>query len=64
MTRLIVAVTAGAVFAMLAAPSAAGAAVSLGQTGAANLSCGGQFYLIQSATEVDPRYAVPSGLTG
>jgi hypothetical protein len=64
LTRLIVAVTAGAVFATLAAPSAAGAAVSLGQTGAPNLSCGGQFYLIQSATEGDPRYAVPSGPYG
>jgi Ca2+-binding RTX toxin-like protein len=65
LTRLIVAVTAGAVFATLAAPSAAGAAVSLGQTGAPNLSCGGgQFYLIQSATEEDPRYAVPSGPYG
>jgi RTX calcium-binding nonapeptide repeat (4 copies) len=61
---LIVAVTAGAVFATLAAPSAAGAAVSLGQTGAPNLGCGGQFYLIQSATEEAPRYAVPSGPYG
>jgi Ca2+-binding RTX toxin-like protein len=53
------------VFATLAAPSAAGAAVSLGQTGAPNLSCGGgQFYLIQSATEKAPRYAVPSGPYG
>jgi RTX calcium-binding nonapeptide repeat (4 copies) len=52
------------VFATLAAPSAAGAAVRLGQTGAPNLSCGGQFYLIQSATERDPRYAVPSGPYG
>jgi RTX calcium-binding nonapeptide repeat (4 copies) len=64
LTRLIVAVMAGAVFATLAAPSAAGAAVSLGQTGAPNLGCGGQFYLIQSATEGDPRYAVPSGPYG
>jgi RTX calcium-binding nonapeptide repeat (4 copies) len=38
--------------------------VRLGQTGAPNLSCGGQFYLIQSATERDPRYAVPSGPYG
>jgi RTX calcium-binding nonapeptide repeat (4 copies) len=38
--------------------------VSLGQTGAPNLSCGGQFYLIQSATEEDPLYAVPSGPYG
>src|SRR5215218_5534414 len=50
--------------ALMAAPSAAAAAVSLGQTGAPNLSCGGQFYLIQSATEEDPRYAVPSGPYG
>jgi len=64
LTRLIVAVMAGAVFAMLAAPSATGAAVSLGQTEAPNLSCGGQFYLIQSATEENPRYAVPSGPYG
>jgi hypothetical protein len=64
MTRLIVAVTAGSVFATLAAPSAAGAAVSLGQTGAPNQSCGSQAYLIQSATEGDPRYAVPSGPYG
>ncbi len=62
--RLIVAVTAGAVLAMLAAPSAAGAAVSIGQTGAPNLSCHGQFYLIQSATDGDPSYAVPSGPYG
>jgi RTX calcium-binding nonapeptide repeat (4 copies) len=52
------------VLATLAAPSAAGAAVSLGQTGAPNLSCGGQFYLIQSATDGDPPYAVPSGPYG
>jgi Ca2+-binding RTX toxin-like protein len=64
LTRLIVAVTAGAVFATLAAPSAAGAAVSLGQTGDPNRTCGGQVYLIQSATEGDPRYAVPSGPYG
>jgi RTX calcium-binding nonapeptide repeat (4 copies) len=64
LTRLVVAVVAGAVFATLAAPSTARAAVSLGQTGAPNLSCGGQFYLIQSATERDPRYAVPSGPYG
>jgi hypothetical protein len=64
LTRLIVAVAAGAVFATLAAPSAAGAAVSLGQTGAPDESCGGQNYLIQSATERDPRYAVPSGPYG
>ena len=64
LTRLIVAVTAGAVFATLAAPSAAGAAVSLGQTGDPIRSCGGQVYLIQSATEGDPRYAVPSGPYG
>jgi Ca2+-binding RTX toxin-like protein len=57
-------VTAGAVFATLAAPSPAGAAVSLGQTGAPNLDCGGQFYLIQSATEGNPGYAVPSGPYG
>jgi hypothetical protein len=62
--RLIVAVTAGAVFATLAAPSTAGAAVSLGQTGAPNLSCGGQFYLIQSATDGPPSYAVPPGPYG
>jgi hypothetical protein len=64
LTRLIVAVTAGAVFATLAAPSAAWAAVSLGQTGAPNQSCGGQYYLIQSATEGDPGYAVPAGPYG
>jgi len=64
LTRLIVTVMAGAVFAILAAPSAAGAAVSLGQTGAPNLSCGGQNYLIQSATEGGPGYAVPSGPYG
>jgi RTX calcium-binding nonapeptide repeat (4 copies) len=64
LTRLIVAVMAGAVFAMLAAPSATGAAVSLGQTGAPNLSCGGQFYLVQSATDEAPRYAVPPGAYG
>jgi hypothetical protein len=62
--RLIVAAMAGAVLATLAAPSAAGAAVSIGQTGAPELGCGGQFYLIQSATEKDPRYAVPSGPYG
>ena len=38
--------------------------MSLGQTGAPNLGCGGQFYLIQSATEGDLRYAVPSGPYG
>jgi RTX calcium-binding nonapeptide repeat (4 copies) len=38
--------------------------VSLGQTGAPNLGCGGQFYLIQSATDENPRYAVPSGPYG
>jgi RTX calcium-binding nonapeptide repeat (4 copies) len=64
LTRLIVAVAAGAVFATLAAASSAGAAVSLGQTGPPNLNCGGQFYLIQSATEDAPRYAVPSGPYG
>jgi RTX calcium-binding nonapeptide repeat (4 copies) len=64
LTRLIVAVLAGAVFATLAAPSAAGAAVSLGQTGDPILSCDDQFYLIQSATEGDPRYVVPSGPYG
>jgi Ca2+-binding RTX toxin-like protein len=64
LTRLIVAVTAGALFATLAAPSAAGAAVSLGQTGDPNRTCGGQVYLIQSATEEDPSYAVPSGPYG
>jgi hypothetical protein len=64
LTRLIVAVTAGAVFATLAAPSGAGAAVSLGQTGDPNESCTGQAYLIQSATEADPRYAVPAGPYG
>jgi Ca2+-binding RTX toxin-like protein len=52
------------VFATLAAPPAAGAAVSLGQTGDPNRTCGGQAYLIQSATEGDPRYAVPSGPYG
>jgi hypothetical protein len=62
--RMIVAVTAVAGFAMLAAPSAAGAAVSLGQTGAPNLSCHGQFFLIQSATDGDPSYAVPPGPYG
>ena len=64
LTRLIVAVAAGALFATLAAPSAAGAAVSLGQTGAPNLACGSQFYLIQSATDEPPSYAVPSGPYG
>jgi RTX calcium-binding nonapeptide repeat (4 copies) len=64
LTRLIVAVAAGAVFATLTAASSAGAAVSLGQTGPPNLNCGGQFYLIQSATEDAPRYAVPSGPYG
>jgi len=49
---------------MLAAPSAAGAAVSLGQTGAPIRGCGSGAYLIQSATEEDPRYAVPSGPYG
>ena len=63
-TRLIFAVTAGAVFATLAAPSGAGAAVSLGQTGAPNLSCDDQFYLVQSASEGDPSYAVPQGPYG
>jgi Ca2+-binding RTX toxin-like protein len=38
--------------------------VSLGQTGDPNRTCGGQVYLIQSATEGDPRYAVPSGPYG
>jgi hypothetical protein len=55
---------AGAVFATLAAPSAAGAAVTLGQTGDAILDCGGQFYLIQSATDGPPSYAVPPGPHG
>jgi RTX calcium-binding nonapeptide repeat (4 copies) len=64
LTRLIVAVTAGAVFATLAAPSAAGAAVSLGQTGAPIRGCGSGAYLIQSATDGSPRYAVPSGPYG
>ena len=64
LTRLIVAVTVGAVFATLATPSVAGAAVTLGQTGAPNRSCGSGAYLIQSATEVAPRYAVPSGPYG
>lgn len=64
MTRLIVAVTAVAVFATLAAPSAVGAAVSLGQTGAPVRGCGSGAYLIQSATARPPRYAVPSGPYG
>jgi len=64
LTRLVVAVAVGAVFVTLAAPSAAGAAVSLGQTGPPNLACGGQFYLIQSATDGPPSYAVPSGPYG
>jgi hypothetical protein len=65
LTRLIVVVTASAVlFATLAAPAGAGAAVSLGQTGAPNLACGGQFYLIQSATDGPPSYAVPPGPYG
>jgi hypothetical protein len=64
LARLIVAVAAGAVFATLSAPSAAGAAVSLGQTGAPDGKCGGQYYLIQSATEGNPRYSVPSGPYG
>jgi RTX calcium-binding nonapeptide repeat (4 copies) len=64
LTRLILAVTAGAVFATLAGPSAAGAAVSLGQTGAPNLSCDDQFYLVQSASEGYPSYAVPQGPYG
>jgi hypothetical protein len=38
--------------------------VSLGQTGAPTLACGGQFYLIQSATDGPPSYAVPSGPYG
>jgi Ca2+-binding RTX toxin-like protein len=63
-TRLIVAVTAGAVFATLAAPSAAGAAVSLGQTAAPLRGCGSGAYLIQSATDGPPSYAVPSGPYG
>src|SRR5215204_1935141 len=62
--RLIVAVTAGAVFATLAAPSAAWAAVSLGQTGAPIRGCGSGAYLIQSATDGPPSYAVPSGPYG
>jgi hypothetical protein len=52
------------VFATLAAPTAAGAAVSIGQTGPPDQSCGGQFYLIQSATDGPPSYAVPSGPYG
>jgi hypothetical protein len=64
LTRLIVAVIAGAVIATLAAPSSAGAAVSIGQTGPPNLACGGQFYLIQSATDGPPSYAVPTGPYG
>jgi RTX calcium-binding nonapeptide repeat (4 copies) len=64
LTRLIVAVTAGALFVTLAAPSAAGAAVSLGQTGAPMRGCGSGAYLIQSATDDPPRYAVPTGPYG
>jgi hypothetical protein len=64
LTRLILAVTACAVFATLAAPSAAGAAVTLGQTGDPNLSCDDQFYLVQSATEGGPAYTVPPGPYG
>jgi hypothetical protein len=64
LTRLILAVTAGAVFATLAGPSAAGAAVSLGQTGAPLRGCGSGAYLIQSATDGPPSYAVPSGPYG
>jgi RTX calcium-binding nonapeptide repeat (4 copies) len=64
LTRLVVAVTAGAVFATLAAPSAAGAAVSLGQTATPIRGCGSGAYLMQSATAADPRYAVPSGPYG
>jgi hypothetical protein len=62
LTRLLpVAIAATA---LMAGPPGAEAAVSLGQTGAPNSSCGGQFYLIQSATVADPRYAVPSGPYG
>jgi RTX calcium-binding nonapeptide repeat (4 copies) len=64
LTRLIVAVMAGAVFASLAAPSAAGAAVSIGQTGDPNVDCGDGFYLIQSATDGPPSYVVPTGPYG
>jgi hypothetical protein len=64
LTRLIVVVAVGAVFATLAAPSATGAAVSLGQTGDPIRGCGSGAYLIQSATDRDPRYAVPSGPYG
>jgi RTX calcium-binding nonapeptide repeat (4 copies) len=52
------------VFATLAAPSAAGAAVSLGQTGDPIRGCGSGAYLIQSATDGPPSYAVPSGPYG
>ena len=64
MTRLVLAVAAVALFATLAAPSAAGAAVSLGQTGAPTRGCGSGAYLIQSATDGPPSYAVPSGPYG
>ena len=64
LTRLIVAIAAGAVFVTLATPSAAGAAVSLGQTGAPMRGCGSGAYLIQSATDDPPRYAVPTGPYG
>ena len=64
MTRLILVATAGAVVATLAASSAAGAAVSLGQTGAPIRGCGSGAYLIQSATDGPPSYAVPSGPYG
>jgi len=64
LTRLLLAVTAGAVLATLAGPTAAGAAVSLGQTGAPTRGCGSGAYLIQSATDGPPSYAVPSGAYG